>query len=206
MASEMSQAEERVVLEAIAAGNESRFDELVIVYQSRVFGLMCGMVGNRHDAEELTQETFLSAYKNLGKFAGRSSFYTWLRRIAFNLAIDRQRKNKSQRSRSGERTDAIELLDSRTIDPSEAAVRGESAKLVQIGLQKLSIDARNIIVLRDIQGLDYAEIAELIDVPIGTVRSRLHRARIELRHTLISLGVASEHREVQAQPAMGGES
>lgn len=144
---------------------------------------------NRQDAEEITQEAFLSAYRNLSRFEGRSSFYTWLRRIAYNLAIDLQRRH-----RTAEKADphwiAQSLAESES-GPDDLLMVDEIHGIVREALDRIGEDARNIILMRDIQSLDYSEIAELLEVPIGTVRSRLHRARNELRGVLLK-----EHREL----------
>jgi RNA polymerase sigma-70 factor, ECF subfamily len=185
--------EEIDLIDCILAGQTSKFEILVANYQQRIYATLLGMLGNAQDAEDVTQETFLKAYRMLSHFERRSSFYTWLHRIAFNRAIDVQRRNK----RTTKRCVGDEMLNSapNSLDASDSpdaiAESNESIQLVQLAMSRLDQERRNIIVLRDIQGLDYAEIASMLELPIGTVRSRLHRARLELRDIMDSMGMGS---------------
>jgi RNA polymerase sigma-70 factor (ECF subfamily) len=205
MTEELSPDEEKAVLLAIAAGNTSQFDALVRAYQPRIFAFLCFVLGNRHDAEELTQEAFLSAYRNLNGFAGRSSFYTWIRRIAYNLAVDLQRRHRTRRKLAAMQPD---VLEPETHEPSaeSAAMSNEARDLVHAAISKLPSDQRHILVLRDMQAMDYSEIAELLSIPIGTVRSRLHRARIELRSILVSLDANLQVEKAPSTAHSGGAS
>ena len=186
-----NQAEETALIDCIVSGQASKFEILIGNYQQRIYASLLAMLGNRHDAEDVTQETFLTAFRKLEQFERRSSFYTWLHRIAFNAAIDLQRKKKRNRNTLSS-TDLTETVESRAQDlnsPSSMAVSKETVCQVQIALSRLDEERRNIIVLRDMQGIDYAEIATVLGIPVGTVRSRLHRARIELREIMNAMGI-----------------
>jgi RNA polymerase sigma-70 factor (ECF subfamily) len=143
------------------------------------------MLGDRQDAEDITQEAFTRAFLKLEAFQAKSSFFTWLHRIAFNLAIDMRRREKRARSVGKVSMEvASESLESSDSSPSEESERNEAQQKIYDALAKLDPERRSVIILRDLQGMDYAEIAEVLAIPIGTVRSRLHRARIELKELL----------------------
>ena len=186
-----NQVEETALIDSIVSGQSSKFEVLVGSYQQRIYATVFGMLGNRHDAEDVTQETFLTAFRKLDQFERRSSFYTWLHRIAFNAAIDLQRRKKRTKHHvgSGEMIDSSESTDQRVESPASIAMAKETVNQVQLALARLDSERRNIIVLRDLQGIDYAEIATILDIPVGTVRSRLHRARIELREIMNAMGI-----------------
>ncbi len=188
---EPNQAEETALIDCIVSGQSAKFEILVGNYQQRIFATLLGMLGNRHDAEDVTQETFLTAFRKLDQFERRSSFYTWLHRIAFNAAIDLQRRKKRTKSRfvSGEGIENAEPGDPQADSPASIVMAKETVTQVQSALGRLDSERRNIIVLRDLQGLDYVEIASILDIPVGTVRSRLHRARIELREIMNAMGI-----------------
>jgi RNA polymerase sigma-70 factor, ECF subfamily len=181
------------LIDCIISGDTPKFELLVDKYQKKVFGTMFAVLGNRQDAEDITQESFLNAFRKLGQFQRRSSFYTWLYRIAFNLAIDLRR----QRARSASRVVSSDLIANASHShypaavehsPQEIAQTNETVEQVHRALARMDYDRRHIIALRDIDGLDYSEIADMLELPIGTVRSRLHRARLELRELLIAAG------------------
>ena len=186
-----NQAEETALIDCIVSGQPSKFGILVENYQQRVYSTLFGMLGNRQDAEDVTQETFITAFRKLDKFERRSSFYTWLHRIAFNAAIDLQRRKKRTKNQfvSSEMIDTAEPTGQNTASPASIVMAKETVSQVQLALSRLDEERRNIIVLRDLQGIDYAEIASMLDIPVGTVRSRLHRARIELREILNAMGI-----------------
>ena len=186
-----NQAEETALIDCIVSGQPAKFEILVGNYQQRIFATLLGMLGNRHDAEDVTQETFLTAFRKLDQFERRSSFYTWLHRIAFNAAIDLQRRKKRTQSRfvSGEGIENAEQRDQQADSPASIVMAKETVTQVQLALGRLDSERRNIIVLRDLQGLDYIEIASMLAIPLGTVRSRLHRARIELREIMNAMGI-----------------
>jgi len=174
-------------------GDRDAFRILVERYQRKVFSICYGMVRNQDDAMDLVQETFVKVFKHVDRFEGNSSFYTWIYRIARNVTIDYIRK--SQRARTVDYDDAIGrddedggddlLLPSRLgINPARALGRRELLTKIQDALETLSPAHREAILLREVQGLSYQEIADMMDVSIGTVMSRLHHARKNMQKAL----------------------
>jgi len=181
---------DRKLVEAVRAGDPTAYRGLVERYQSRVYALMCGMVKDREEARDLTQEVFIKAYKNLDRFRLESSFYTWIYRIGMNLAIDHLRKFSKRRS--DEYDDGIASRESdgsigevhRTGDPGRSLERKQLNETIMAALQKLSPDHRQVILLREVEGLSYKEIAESLEIAEGTVMSRLYYARRKLQQLL----------------------
>ncbi len=175
-------------------GDMQAFGLLVAKYQDRVFNLTFRMCGRQADAEELAQETFLKALERIGQFRGNSGFYTWLFRIAANLTISHRRRAGRIHFSSltgpddgdDSRTDALtaETAARRIPDPTAAAVSAETRQRIMEAMQGLDEEFRLVVVLRDIEDMDYAQIAEVLDTPVGTVKSRLHRARTLLKEKL----------------------
>lgn len=159
------------------------FEDVVLKYRDRIYNLCSYMLGNVHDAEDAAQNTFIKAYQNLSKFNHSASLYTWLYRIAVNTCIDHKRRpfflSIFTRSETGEELAIEQISDS----PSPEKVY--DSKQIQDGLQealrKLSPKMRAAIVLKELEGLSYEEIADTLDVSIGTVKSRISRARDELK-------------------------
>jgi RNA polymerase sigma-70 factor (ECF subfamily) len=172
---------------ATRRGDQAAYGSLVRKYQDRLFTALVQVCGGREEAEDAAQDAFVQAYLKLTSFEGQSSFYTWLYRIAFNTAISRRRRKRPDLSidRSREQTG------NEPIDGSEGAeellLRRERAGMVQRALGQLNTEHRAILVLREMEGCDYDEIAEILDLPVGTVRSRLHRARLQLKEHLSTL-------------------
>jgi RNA polymerase sigma-70 factor (ECF subfamily) len=171
-------------------GSPSAFGELVLRYQDRLFNAVVRVVDNADDALDVVQDAFVSAYQSLASFKGDAEFYTWLYRIAFNTAVSLRRRRRSLVSlETGRDGDAV--ID--PTDPNEdgrpgvALERSEDEAALQVGLSRLSPEHRSVLVLKDIEGLKYEQIADILEVPIGTIRSRIHRARLELRD-LLDLG------------------
>jgi RNA polymerase sigma-70 factor (ECF subfamily) len=168
------------------AGSLDAFGELVHRYEGRLFATMCSILYNAEDARDALQDTFLLAYESLDKFEGRSDFYTWLHRIGVNAAITFKRKRQSVSSldqdgngQSWEPPDT-----SHGSEPSHSMVCAEESTMVRKALARLSPRDRALLVLKDIEGLRYAELAVRLRMPLGTVRSRLHRARLKLLRLL----------------------
>ena len=184
-------AEETALIDCIVSGQSSQFEILVGNYQQRIYATLLGMLGSPQDAEDVTQETFITAFRKLDQFERRSSFYTWLYRIAFNAAIDLQRRKKRAKNQfvGSNNVDLTQTADLHAESAASVVIVKETVSQVQLALSRLDEERRNIIVLRDLQGVDYAEIASMLDIPIGTVRSRLHRARIELREIMNAMGI-----------------
>lgn len=179
------QADEAELLRRILAGESELYSQIVHRYQGRIYAALQAMVPSREDAEDLTQESLVLAYRKLASFEARSSFYTWLHRIAMNLALSHRRSHRKELSQAWSPMEvASESLSGREEASDVQLERLEEQQLVQQAMARLDASYRAILVLRDIQQLDYAQIAEILEIPAGTVRSRLHRARLELKGTL----------------------
>jgi RNA polymerase sigma-70 factor (ECF subfamily) len=163
-------------------GDAEAFGVLVERYQRRVANVALSVVHNQDDAIELAQETFVRAYENLSKFESRSSFSTWLYRIAANLAIDFWRREGRHVVLRGEDAEnEIRKLPSDTGDSFKTASRKELSARLTAALEELTPEHRTVILLREVEGLSYDEISEALNCPRGTVMSRLHYARNRLR-------------------------
>jgi len=168
-------------------GQTDAFGQLVTRYQERLFGTLVTMLGSAEDARDVAQDAFVQAYQKLESFRGQSAFYSWLFRIALNSSVDHHRRQRrptvsidAAREQSGaEPTD----LHPET-SPSFGIERTERQKLVQLALSKLSPEYREVLVLKEMEDLKYEEIATLVKIPVGTVRSRIHRGRAELKDIL----------------------
>jgi RNA polymerase sigma-70 factor (ECF subfamily) len=168
-------------------GDRAAFGELVRRHQDRLFNTVFRFVGNAEDAQDVVQDAFLNAYQSLHQFKGDARFFTWLYRIAVNSAISLKRKHRAVLSgdyRANGRAPAEPLDESEASRPGSALERVEDEQRLQAGLNRLTPEHRAVLVLKDLEGLKYEEIADLLGVPIGTIRSRLHRARLELRDRL----------------------
>lgn len=165
---------------------------LVARYQDRLFNTCWRICGNLEDARDITQDAFLKAYERLDSFKAESSFYTWLYRIAVNLALSFRRGSSRRRHVSldaiSEGTQAAGLTNraewQAQPDPGARASSAETMRQLARALHELDDDFRAVVVLRDVEGFDYHEISEILEVPRGTVKSRLHRAREQLRLAL----------------------
>jgi len=176
-------------------GERSAFDLLMERYQGEIVGLSFQLLGYREEAVELAQEAFFRAWQGLPKFREEAAFRTWLYQITINLARNRRRwyaRHKTAKTVSLDapmRADAesgsmLEQVADPAQNPGEVAARTEQIEAVRRGIDQLQEPFRTVLLLRDIQGLPYEEVAETIRQPIGTVRSRLHRARKMLKTTL----------------------
>jgi len=166
------------------AGNSSAFGRLVTRYQDRLYNTLVHVVGSTDEAYDVVQDAFVQAYLKLRSFQRNSAFYTWLYRIAFNLAISRRRRHKPTTSIEQSRELTGGEPTSHDDAPCDPLDREERVQQVRTALGNLSEEFRTVLVLREIDGCCYETIAEVLDLPVGTVRSRLHRARLELREQL----------------------
>ncbi|MBF6568394.1 MAG: sigma-70 family RNA polymerase sigma factor [Candidatus Binataceae bacterium] len=183
------EADETELLQRARQGDQEAFGALVERYQRRVVGVAQAVVHNQDDAIELAQETFVRAYENLAKFESRSSFSTWLYRIAANLAIDfRRREGRHLVLRGEDAENEFQRLPSPRGDSFQETARGELNRRINGALGELTPEHRAVILLREVEGLSYDEISDVLDVPRGTVMSRLHYARGRLRSILKDLG------------------
>jgi RNA polymerase sigma-70 factor (ECF subfamily) len=181
--------DEAELIELSRKGDSKAFGVLVERYQRRVVGVALAVVHNQDDAIELAQETFVRAYENLAKFESRSSFSTWLYRIAANLAIDFWRREGRHVVLHGEDADnEISRLASPEGDSFKELSRTELSQRLKKALGELTPEHRAVILLREVEGLSYDEISDALQCPRGTVMSRLHYARTHLRAILQDLG------------------
>lgn len=172
-----------LITEALS-GKSASFGRLVERYQDRLYNTMVHVVGSVEDARDVVQDAFVQSFVKLESFRRSSQFYTWLYRIAFNLAMTRRRRPGVATSLEQARDAAgVEPVDDDAA-PADRMEQQERATQVRAALARLSDEHRTVIVLREIDGMDYEAIADVLEVPVGTVRSRLHRARLELRDQL----------------------
>jgi len=175
------------LIDRTLAGEPAAFGELVLRYQDRLYNSLVRVLGSAEDARDAVQDAFVQAFVKLESFRGSSAFYTWLYRIAFNQAMSHARRKRPTRSLDLERTDrGREPVDGQPAPDARLNER-ERATQVHRALAELSAEYRQVIVLREMDGCKYEEIAEMLELPVGTVRSRLFRARLELRDRLASV-------------------
>ncbi|MCA9134541.1 MAG: sigma-70 family RNA polymerase sigma factor [Planctomycetales bacterium] len=188
--------EDQQAIEQVLSGETAAFTSLVERYQRRLLGLLSHACGDPNLAEDIAQEAFARAYQKLELFSGDSQFYTWLARIAMNLLCsDRRRKRiENQIPREGLEI-ALDAVGS-TNRPDEQMEQSETQLCVRQAIAQLDEERRMVLLLRDFENLDYEAIAMTLDIPIGTVRSRLHRARLELKTILqekaVQLGLSGQ--------------
>src|SRR5207249_6742129 len=156
--------DDALLLDRLRRGDPRAYEDLVIAHQHRVFAVALRMLGNRAEAEELAQEVFLRVHRAIGEFRGEARLSTWLYAIASRLCLNR--------------------LASCEVSPAEEAERSELETALHRAIAELGEERRIVVVLRDLEGLSYEEIAEALELELGTVRSRLHRARMDLREKL----------------------
>ena len=188
----MTQTERELVSRA-RAGDTAAFEQLMLDSQDRVYTLCLRMTGNREDALDLAQETFFNAWRGLSSFQGNSSFSTWVYRLASNACIDFLRKRKrrqqgeSPHSLDDEEAPLPEPADPRG-SPEEELERRELRRAVGRGLQALPDHHRQVLVMRELSGMSYQEIGAVLDLDLGTVKSRIARARLALKKFLVQEG------------------
>lgn len=193
----MNHEDRRLIRQAVA-GDTAAFGELVRRYQDRLYNIAYRVVGNPDDAADVVQDAFVNAYQALPSFKGDSEFFTWLYRIAFNTAISQKRKRRPTlsldrtdgdgRNDGGDRSGGGTGYDppdvAQDAAPDATLSRAEDERVLAAAIAKLSDEHRAVLVLKDIDGEKYEDIAAALGIPIGTVRSRLHRARLELRQMI----------------------
>jgi RNA polymerase sigma-70 factor (ECF subfamily) len=184
--------DDAVLVQQCQQGDSAAAERLILKYQNRIYNAILRICANPDDAAELTQDTFVKVIENIDKFEGRSSFYTWAFRIGVNLTLNHCQRNVKLGLKSLDAGDSEDdnkdkgalkeiLADERLPDPVTVAQNKELCRMVSKALGKLDDAQRAVIVLRDIEGMNYAQIAEVLDIELGTVRSRLSRARANLR-------------------------
>jgi RNA polymerase sigma-70 factor, ECF subfamily len=178
--------DDRRIIAACLSGRPEAFGDLVLRYQDRLYHSILRIVNHPEDAFDVVQDTFLNAYQSLESFKGESEFFTWLYRIGFNAAISRKRKKRAEVSLNDRNGDPIAdpVDESHGHRPEDRIDQSEDEFQIRDAIEKLSVEHRSVLVMKDIDGLKYEEIASITGIPLGTVRSRLHRARLELRQHL----------------------
>ena len=194
---------EQELIGAARQGDEGAFEELVRQYEKRVYHLALRMCGDQEDAWEIAQEAFLSVWRGLRFFRGESAFSTWVYRLTSNAAIDYLRRQNRQKALEGVSLDDQETLtepQDHSPSPQQQAELGELRENLQEGLMALSAEHRQVLLLRELQGLSYEEIGRELDLDLGTVKSRIARGREKLRKILLASGnfsgwLSSNHAE-----------
>jgi len=189
----VTREDERSIIDRVLAGEAEAFEVLVRANQRKVYNLCFRMTGNQEDAEDLAQEAFIKAYQNLAGFKGESGFGPWLYRLASNVCIDHLRREKRREKSSLTYLDEagaaveIEVADER-FSPEATLDRRQVQEGIGRGLDTLTPEHRHILILREINGFSYDEIAEVLELSAGTVKSRISRARLVLRKFLLMEG------------------
>lgn len=191
---EASGPHDRELVERIQDGDELAFKELFDRYHRRAFAVAFGVVKNKQDALDIVQDAFIKVHRHIGNFQGSSSFYTWLYRIVMNLSIDHVRRNKKGKDLdyddkvgrdtgtvAGDGTMLPSILDG---NPGKTVLRRELSEAIQSALQELPDYHRAVILLREVEGLSYEEMAKVLEVPKGTIMSRLFHARKKMQAAL----------------------
>lgn len=181
---------DEVLVARFKEGDESSFKELVERYQSRVYSIVLAMLGDKNDADDLSQEVFLKVYRFIHQFKGRSKFFTWLYRLTINTCISARNKKKRNDqillSQSFKKDfTPIDTLQNDAKSPIEILQNRELEKKIKLALDSLSDGLKEVFVLREIEDLSYKQLSRILHCPEGTVKSRLFRAREELKKKLM---------------------
>ena len=207
----LTRQEEREIINKVISGDTEAFEALVLEHQNKVYSLALRMVGNEEDARDMAQEAFIRAFNSLTGFRGDSKFSVWLYRLTSNICIDFLRSRAKRRTVSmtmtdddGEETGELEIPDD-TWSPAEQLDRTLTRESVRRGLDSLSAPYREILVLREIEGLSYDEIGEVLGIEAGTVKSRIFRARKKLCDFLVKEGNIPEFGASNAAKGGAGE-
>jgi RNA polymerase sigma-70 factor, ECF subfamily len=183
---DLDRVRDRALVEQALRGELDAFNRLVELYQDYLFAMTVRVVGDRDTAADAVQEAFFSAYRNLARFRG-DSFRSWLTRIAINAATDilRQRKRRPADPYPEWEDDSWQPPSDESENPERTAIDRSRSRVIAHALQQVTVDQRNAIVLYDVEGYDYQEIADMTGVSLGTVKSRIHRGRLALRDLLV---------------------
>lgn len=196
----MNRDDSQLVLLAIQ-GDRTAFGELIRRHQERLYHTVYRLLGHPDDAQDVVQDAFISAYQSLRHFKGDARFSTWLYRIAVNSAISKKRKRRIivQADLPPHQRIVEPLDESFESQPGDALEREEDEEALQDALNQLTPEHRTVLVLKEIDGERYETIAEILKIPVGTVRSRLHRARLELNDLLIAKEARREQVESRSE-------
>jgi len=202
--------EELAIIKKVLGGNKNAFEALVLFNQKNVYNLALKMTRGEEDALDISQEAFLKAYKQLDGFRGESRFSVWMYRLTYNLCVDFLRKKNraaviplTYQDENGEVRD-LEIPDIRNL-PEDSAIRAESRGTIAASIDELSSAHREILVLREITGMSYEDIASTLDISEGTVKSRISRARINLAGILAKKGTFPEGFRLKGREGGGSE-
>ncbi len=179
----------QMLVEKCAAGDERAFDELVHRYQNKIINIAYGMLADREDAYDVAQEVFIKLYRKIGAFTGAASLDTWIYRITVNASLDALRKQgrrvRTLPLQTENEDEAVELpIADETSAPETVILRKERQREIADAIARLSEKYRSVLILREFEDLDYEQIARVLDLSVGTVKSRLSRAREKLRNLL----------------------
>jgi len=182
-----------LVVQRIQAGDVAAFDELVVKYRERIYGIIYNLTSNKEDTFDFSQEVFIKAFQSIARFKGKSSFFTWLYRIAVNTTLSHLKKNKHRRFLSYENIseeaasdEILDFLAAKTSTEKPTLIKELQHRLNE-ALQTLSVKHRSVLVLFEIDNLSHQEIADIMNCSVGTVRSRLHYAKKQLQSELQDL-------------------
>lgn len=173
---------EQMLIHRCKRGDITAFEILISDYEKKTYNIAFGLVGNEEDAKDIAQDTFIKAFKSIDSFKEKSSFYTWLYRITINTSKDFLRKRK--------KTIAIEDINAQGeikdegLQPQEQFEQMEERKKILNALRQLKEEYSNVVILKDLNGFSYQEIADILDINLGTVKSRISRGRYQLRDIL----------------------
>lgn len=183
---------EKELLRKSKQGHLASFEELISTHQQKVYNIALRMLVNEQDAFDASQEVFIKVYRNLDKFQENSSFSTWLYRITTNTCLDMLRKNKEKKNEISmdspmefEDREASFQLEDKKADVEEEILKRERRQALYAALEQLNEEHKKMIVLRELQGMSYQEIADITGTNIGTVKSKINRARISLKNSLL---------------------
>ncbi|MBQ4515278.1 MAG: sigma-70 family RNA polymerase sigma factor [Clostridia bacterium] len=187
----MATENEKILIEKSKQGDVDAFEQLIISYQKKIVNLAYRMLGNMADAEDAAQDIFVRVFRSISGFNEQAAFSTWIYRIATNVCLDILRKKKRQNEQNtisihrGEENDEYELpIEDNQPSPYEQAQKSAAMKALEKALNQLGDEQKMVIILRDINGLSYEEIAEITNCTLGTVKSRINRSRLTLRKLL----------------------
>lgn len=176
------------LLSKCKSGDINAFEELITTYEKLIYNISYRMFSNAEDAKDITQEVFIKIYKNINKCTDLNSFKNWACKIASNTCIDELRKRKGIYTDNIDDTLESDYLNEtklKVITPEDSLVNKENISEIQSAINRLSPEYKTLIILRDIHGMNYQEISEIMDTPLGTIKSRIHRARTNLKNILL---------------------
>ncbi len=190
-------AGDQQLVERCLGGDDTAWESLVRSYGKRIYNLSYRFTNRKEDAEDLTQEILLRVYRNLKKYRPKAgSLKSWILRVARNLIIDNYRqKRRLPQSSGSEEMEAMNIRDETVPNPHQTVERLEAARFLMDGIQSLSFELKEAVLLRDLEGMAYHEIADLLNVPEGTVKSRINRGRVELTKLLMKRRTIKEPQE-----------